>query len=90
MTQPTQTQQLQNDVLILKSRVFDVQELLAAKQEELNQYASLVKEIIGILGIHDSGEGVTPQSIIEGVKALLPHPSLGEVVDVEPEVLLTE
>lgn len=72
MTEQNQTQQLQNDVLILKARVFDLNEIIQAKDQELTNHRQLVGQICGLLEI-DGSQGVAPDALIGAIKALLPE-----------------
>lgn len=72
MTEQTQTQQLQNDVLLLKARVFDLNEIIQGKDQELANHRQLVGQICGLLEI-DGSQGVSPDALIGAIKALLPE-----------------
>lgn len=80
-----QLQQANNDINVLKVRVFDFQEALAAKDNELKQYQAVVNDIIKLTGLQDGGQGITAESVVAAVAALVP--SLDEP---EGEQLLTE
>lgn len=71
MTEQNQTQQLQNDVLILKARVFDLNEIIQAKEQELANHRQLVGQICSLLEI-DGSQGVSPDALVGAIKALLP------------------
>lgn len=71
MTEQNQTQQLQNDVLILKARVFDLNEIIQGKEQELANHRQLVGQICGLLEI-DGSQGVSPDALVGAIKALLP------------------
>ncbi|UJB55317.1 tail fiber assembly chaperone [Enterobacter phage vB_EcRAM-01] len=71
MTEQNQTQQLQNDVLLLKARVFDLNEIIQGKEQELANHRQLVGQICGLLEI-DGSQGVSPDALIGAIKALLP------------------
>lgn len=70
MTEQNQTQQLQNDVLILKARVFDLNEIIQGKEQELANHRQLVGQICNLLEI-DGSQGVAPDALIGAIKALL-------------------
>lgn len=72
MNEQNQTQQLQNDVLILKARVFDLNEIIQGKDQELQSHRQLVGQICGLLEI-DGSQGVTPDALLGAIKALLPE-----------------
>lgn len=72
MTEQNQTQQLQNDVLLLKARVFDLNEIIQGKDQELANHRQLVGQICGLLEI-DGSQGVSPDALIGAIKALLPE-----------------
>lgn len=72
MNEQNQTQQLQNDVLLLKARVFDLNELLQGKEQELANHRQLVGQICGVLEI-DGSQGVSPDALVGAIKALLPE-----------------
>lgn len=74
MTEQTQnqTQQLQNDVLILKARVFDLNEIIQGKETELTNHRQLVGQICQLLEI-DGSQGVSADALIGAIKALLPE-----------------
>ncbi|QJI10906.1 tail fiber chaperone [Buttiauxella phage vB_ButM_GuL6] len=74
MTEQTQnqTQQLQNDVLILKARVFDLNEIIQGKEQELTNHRQLVGQICQLLEI-DGSQGVSADALIGAIKALLPE-----------------
>lgn len=74
MTEQTQnqTQQLQNDVLILKARVFDLNEIIQGKEHELTNHRQLVGQICQLLEI-DGSQGVSPDALLGAIKALLPE-----------------
>lgn len=67
-----QMQQLQSDVLILKARLFDHGEALTNKENEVNQYKAVVNDIVKLLRIEDTGQGVTADAILEAIAALVP------------------
>lgn len=71
MTEPTQTEQLQNDVLLLKARVFDLNEIIQGKELELGGHRKLLAEICRTLEI-DGSQGVKPEAILGAIGALLP------------------
>lgn len=71
MTEQNQTQQLQNDVLILKARVFDLNEIIQGKEQELANHRQLVGQICSLLEI-DGSQGVSPDALVGAIKALLP------------------
>lgn len=79
MTEQTQnqTQQLQNDVLILKARVFDLNEILQGKENELTSHRQLVGQICQLLEI-DGSQGVSPDALLGAIRALLPEPDEAE------------
>ena len=74
MTEQTQnqTQQLQNDVLLLKARVFDLNEIIQGKETELTNHRQLVGQICQLLEI-DGSQGVSADALIGAIKALLPE-----------------
>lgn len=80
-----QLQQAHNDINVLKVRVFDFQEALAAKDGELKQYQAVVNDIIKIVGLHDFGQGITAESIVEAVRALVPEVKEDELLVEEAE-----
>lgn len=73
MNEQNQTQQLQNDVLLLKARVFDLNEIIQQKEQDLANHRQLVGQICGLLEI-DGSHGVSPDALIGAIKALLPEP----------------
>lgn len=80
-------QQLQNEVTRLKSRAYDLTELIGQKQEELNNYATLMGHICQVLGI-DGSQGVTPDAIIGAIRALAePVPEDAEPKEPEEQLL---
>lgn len=72
MNEQNQTQQLQNDVLILKARVFDLNEIIQQKDQDLANHRQLVGQICGLLEI-DGSQGVSPDALLGAIKALLPE-----------------
>lgn len=80
MSEPTQEQKLQESVVLLKARLFDVQEQASAVKAQADEYAGALSEIAQAVGI--TGESVTLVDIIKAVKALVPEQ--GEL-EVEPE-----
>lgn len=81
MSEQNQLQQLQNDSLILKARVFDLNELIQVKDQTIQQHQQLLAQVCSLLEI-DSAQGVAPDAIIGAIKALLPVESTDdEAVD---------
>lgn len=71
MSEQNQTQQLQNDVLILKARVFDLNEIIQQKEQTLGQHQKLLSQICKLVEI-DGSQGVQPEAILGAIEALLP------------------
>lgn len=69
MSQEKQLQQLQSDIILLKSRAFDLNEILGSREEELKQYRNLLGQICNALEI-DGSEGVSPEAILGALNAL--------------------
>lgn len=86
MTEQTQTQQLQNDVLILKARVFDLNEIIQGKEQELANHRQLVGQICNLLEI-DGSQGVAPDALIGAIKALLPQADVAKEDDETTDVI---
>lgn len=80
MSEQTQEQKLQESVVLLKARLFDVQEQAGAIKAQADEYASTLGEIAQVVGI--TGDSVTLVDIVKAVKALVPEQ--GEL-EVEPE-----
>lgn len=75
--------QSQNDILLLKARVFDLNEIIQGKDQELQGHRQLLGQICQILEI-DGSQGVTDSAIIGAIKALLPQADVAkddEVID---------
>lgn len=73
MSEPTQEQKLQESVVLLKARLFDVQEQAGAIKAQADEYAGALSEIAAAVGV--TGESVMLIDIIKAVKALVPEQS---------------
>ncbi|MEG1902984.1 MAG: hypothetical protein RR212_01195 [Bacteroidales bacterium] len=84
MTEQTQnqTQQLQSDILLLKARVFDLNEIIQGKESELTSHRQLVGQICQLLEI-DGSQGVSPDALLGAIRALLPEPDEAESTEKE-------
>lgn len=80
MNEQNQTQQMQSDILLLKARVFDLNEIIQGKDQELQSHRQLVGQICGLLEI-DGSQGVTPDALLGAIKALLPESEDAEAKD---------
>lgn len=80
-----QIQKLQNDLTTLKVRVFDLNEEIALRENDLNGYRNLLGAICKALEI-DGSQGVQPEAVIAAIEALKYVPEQ----PAEGEQLLTE
>lgn len=64
-------QKLQNEVLVLKGRAFDLNEVIAQKEGELSVHRQLLSDLCSVLGI-DASQPVTPEAVIGAVSSLIP------------------
>ena len=70
--------QFQNDILMLKARVFDLNEIIQSKEHELTSHRQLLGKICQVLEI-DGSQGVSDSAIIGAINALLPQAECDEV-----------
>lgn len=63
-------QKLQNEVIILKSRIFDFSEAVQERDNQLNAHRSILGEICKLLSI-DGSEGIDGQVVVAAVAALV-------------------
>jgi len=64
-----QIQKLQNDLTTLKVRVFDLNEEIALRDNELTNYRNLLGRICQSLEL-DGSRGVEPEAVIAAIEAL--------------------
>lgn len=69
MEQAQQLQQLQNELTVRKSQLFDLQEQMAAMKQTADSYAKTLQEIVGIVGMDASQESVQLADIVAAVRA---------------------
>lgn len=85
-----QIQTLQNDLNTLKVRVFDLNEVITQRDNELTNYRNLLGRICQSLEL-DGSRGVEPEAVIAAIEALKFVPEdPTEPTDGETEQLLTE
>lgn len=88
-----QIQTLKNDLNTLKVRVFDLNEEIALRDNELTNYRNLLGRICQSLEL-DGSRGVEPEAVIAAIEALkftvLEEPVEAEGEKAEGEQLLTE
>lgn len=80
MSEQTKEQQLESTIVLLKARLFDVQDEAGQLAEVNKSYSATLAEIAQVVGI--TGESVTLTDLVDTVKALVPEQ--GEL-DVEVE-----
>lgn len=85
-----QIQNLQNDLNTLKVRVFDLNEQITVRENELTNYRNLLGQICQSLEL-DGSRGVQPEAVIAAIEALkvLPEDPT-DPTEGETEQLLTE
>lgn len=70
MSQVTKEQELQNQVILLKARLFDIQDQAEAVEAQSKQLIDALGAIAKLVGIE--GEEIQLQTIFDAVKALVP------------------
>lgn len=70
MSELTKEQELQNQVVLLKARLFDYQDQAEAIQAQSKQLIDALGAIAKLVGLE--GEEIQLQSIFDAVKALVP------------------
>lgn len=73
MEQAQQLQQLQNELTVRKSQLFDLQEQMAAMKQTADSYAKTLQEIVAIVGIDTSQESVQLADIVAAVRSAVDH-----------------
>lgn len=63
-------QQLQNEAIVLKSRIFDLSEAVQARDQELNAHRGILAEVCRLLNI-DGSNGVQGEVVVAALKALV-------------------
>lgn len=78
-------QQLQNEAIILKSRIFDLSEAVQARDQELNAHRGILAEVCRLLNI-DGTNGVQGEVVVAALKALVEaFPTTTDVCGDDPE-----
>lgn len=73
MEQAQQIQQLQQELTVRKSQLFDLQEQLMSMKQTSDSYAKTLQEIVGIIGMDTAKESVQLADIVEAVRAGFPN-----------------
>lgn len=68
MSQEIQT--LKNEITILKARIFDFNEALQDRDNQLNTHRAILGEICKLIGV-DGSQGVDGQVVVSAIAALV-------------------
>jgi hypothetical protein len=68
MSEQTTEQKLQSEIIMLKARILDVQDVATRNQQTADAFNGALGQIATALGLE--GESITVESIVDAVKAL--------------------